>query len=263
MAPPRNTMKHPQALKLMLCHAFLTGACSIDSELSPDIPARSVRSSEDEDAGKRIAKKIAADLPTPATNPDPHAAQRGPYYQSDPWQGYLWVAKNGRGTTLTPSESFADKVFEAPVCITGSVAATPDSGANAMLGMNVHQARRTDATPLALEPSLDGVQVAVKNRKGSPLRVQVAAQDGTTNPLARWCAPVSGSGGFIPWTAFNTACWDGSGKAYRNEPITVAMLLVPGNAQAPVPYDFCLERLAESEAPLPGVGAGSPPADDE
>lgn len=249
----------------------------MDSELSPHIPANAVTNADDElDAGaessKREARKLAPAVTlrdagptkTTTTNPDPHATERGPYYEDDPWSGYLWVAKNGQGTTLTASKTFQDKAFDAAVCIQGTVAATADSSGNAMLGMNVHQAERTDAAPLTLVPTLDGVQVDVKNNAGSQLRVQVAGPDGTTDADARWCAAVNGAGGFIPWTAFNTACWDGSGKAYKRQPISVAMLLVPGNAQGAVPYDFCLQRLAEADATAPGVGAGSaPPPDDD
>lgn len=256
----------------VLCPVMLTGACVLDSELSPDIPANALNHADDLDAGadegsKREAKKIApATIPrssaTP-TPPDPHATARGPYYRDDPWHGYFWIAKTGKDTTLTPSKSFADKTFDAEICIKGSVAATSDSSGNAMLGVNVNQFERTDAVPLLRAPSRDGVQVEVKNNAGSPIRVQVAAQDGTSNADAHWCAVVNGSGGFIPWTAFNTACWDGSGKPYKHEHITVAMLLVPGNARSAVPYDFCLQRLTESKAPPPGVGAGAAPRGDD
>ena len=252
----------------------------MDSELSPPIPANAVTNPDDDlDAGaaessKRAARRIApavrlrdggASTGTTTSNPDPHAKERGPYYKDDTWSGYLWVAKNGRGTTLTSSKTFDDKSFDQSVCIKGSVAATADSSGNAMLGMNVNQAQRADAAPLMLAPSLAGVQVDVKNHAGSRLRVQIAGQDGATHPDARWCAVVHGSGGFIPWTAFNTACWDGSGTAYRQQAISVAMLLVPGDAHGAVAYDFCLQRLAESDEPIPGVGAGSappPPEDD-
>jgi hypothetical protein len=266
-------MKHPSnVLCLAFCHVVLTGACTLDSELSPEIPPNAVSHADDDldsgaaESSKREARKIAPAVmlrDAAATNPDPHATERGPYYEDEPWSGYLWIAKNGKATTLTASKTFQDKAFDQAVCIKGTVAATADSSGNAMLGMNVNQAERTDAAPLMLVPSLDGVQLDVKNNAGAQLRVQVAGQDGTTHADARWCAVVNGSGGFIPWTAFNTACWDGSGKAYKQQPISVAMLLVPGNAQAAVRYDFCLQRLAESDAPQPGVGAGSaPPPDD-
>ncbi|HTU60520.1 MAG TPA: hypothetical protein VMF89_18845, partial [Polyangiales bacterium] len=275
--PAANPMQYlSNVLRLAICHVVLTGACSMDSELSPIIPSNAVANPDDElDAGaaessKREARKIApavtlrdagAATRMATTNPDPHAAERGPYNEDNPWSGYLWIAKTGTGTTLTASKTFQDKSFDQAVCIQGSVAATADSSGNAMLGMNVNQAERTNATPLVLVPTLDGVQVDVKNSAGSQLRVQVAGPAGAADADARWCAVVNGSGGFIPWTAFNTACWDGSGKAYKQQEISVAMLLVPGNAQGAVTYDFCLQRLAEADAPTPGVGAGSAPPD--
>jgi hypothetical protein len=117
----------------------------------------------------------------------------------------------------------------------------------AKLGINMSQAMRIDAAPVAIVPSRAGAQVQLAAQVSAPLRVQVAAADGTTNLRARWCAAVSGRDSFVPWTAFNTACWDGSGEPYRNEPISVAMLLVPGNAQTAVDYDVCLRRIAEAD----------------
>lgn len=179
------------------------------------------------------------------------------YYEAERWKGYFWTAKNGDGTTLTASESFASALFDSQLCVHGSVARTSDSSGNAMLGVKINQAKRADAVPMTLVPSRAGVQVDMTNPSSSPLRIQVAAPDGVTNADARWCAAVPGSGGFIPWSALNTACWDGSGKAYRHEPISVAMLLVPGNAESAQAFDFCVMRIAEADAPPPGIGAGA------
>jgi hypothetical protein len=198
----------------------------------------------------------ASTQPKPAPA-EPGAIERGPYYEAEPWQGYFWIAKTGKDTTLAASESFDAATFGKPVCIRGSVAKAADSSGNAMLGINLNQAEQSDAAPKTVVPTRAGVHVDVTNQGSSPLRVQVAGADGTSNPESRWCAAVSGSGGFIPWSAFNTACWDGSGKPYRNEPITVAMLLVPGTAQSHVSYDVCLARLTEADAALPGVGAAA------
>jgi hypothetical protein len=192
--------------------------------------------------------------PADGAAPDPGAVDRGPYFTSGPWKGYFWTSVHGAGTTLT-STNFTVPMFEKPVCIKGSVVATPDSSGNAILGMNINQAHSIGASPLTLVPSLAGLTVEVTNPGSAPLRVQVNALDGATNGKARWCASVSGAGGFIPWSQFNTACWDGSGNAYNREPISAAMLLVPGNTTAAIPYDFCLVRLTETAAPPPGTGA--------
>jgi hypothetical protein len=184
----------------------------------------------------------------------PPSPDRGPYFSSDAWHGFFWTAEHGTGTTLS-SSNFTEPMFETPVCIQGSVSATPDSSGNAMLGVNLNQAQAIDAQPQTLVPSHDGILVAVTNSAGSPLRVQVQALDGATNEHARWCATVTGSGGFIPWTEFNTACWDGTGAAYDREPISAAMLLVPGTTDAATPFDFCVVRLTEADAPTAAAGS--------
>jgi hypothetical protein len=123
---------------------------------------------------------------------------RGPYYEADPWKGYFWVARTGKSTTVVPSTHFAAAKFDSRVCVKGSVPASSDSSANAMLGVNINQAKRVDAVPHTLVPSRAGVLVKVTNPGGSPLRVQVAAPDGTTNAQSRWCATVCRS---------NTSSW--------------------------------------------------------
>jgi hypothetical protein len=179
---------------------------------------------------------------------DPGAVDRGPYFAAHTWKGYLWIAHHGDETTLTATNFGAEK-FDGPVCIHGSVAATKDSSASAMLGVNVNQAHKLDATLLTVVPTQAGVRVSVMNKASSPLRIQIQSLDGATNDKARWCANVVGSGDFVPWTQFNTACWDGSGNPYRKEPLSAVMLLVPGSTDAAVPYDFCLADLREADAP--------------
>ena len=178
---------------------------------------------------------------------------RGPYLTSGAWHGYLWIAQHGAGTTVAAT-NFAVATFDAPVCISGTVPASSDSSDNAMLGVNLNQTQNADLAIQTVVPTRDGVEVDVLNRVGSPLRVQVQGLDGATNAQARWCAAVRGDGGFIPWSRFNTACWDDSGAAYQREPISAAMLLVPGTTDASTPFDFCLSGLAEVETPSPDAG---------
>ena len=173
---------------------------------------------------------------------------RGPYFTSGRWHGYFWTAQHAAGTTLT-SSNFSRAEFEPPICIQGSVAPTADNTGNAMLGVNLNQGSTGELMVQTITPSLDGVVVQVKNNGASPLRLQIQALDGDTNDQARWCVVLSGSGGFIPWSQFNTACWDGSGTAYQRQPISGAMLLVPGAVSAAVRYDVCLEKLAEATSP--------------
>jgi hypothetical protein len=171
----------------------------------------------------------------------------GPYLTSGNLKGYTWVAQAGAGTTLTATGLTAAQ-FSAPICIQGSVAATPDNSGSAMVGLNLNQA--LGGEPMAFTPTLAGLQVGVTNRAGSPLRIQLQTGDGS----GLWCAQVTGAGGFIPWTAFNTACWDGSGAAYALQPISLAFISVPGTTMTVVPYDFCLSSITEANPP-----AAAPP----
>lgn len=256
---------------LTLVLFVVSGSCNSESE--PDAPkttksSSKTRSTKTEmrpetggqadpvDAGAADGGETEVEIAAPSDagdgaateNPDPGGApDRGPYFDSDAWRGYLWTAYHGEGTTLT-STNFSAAKFEAPVCIKGLVAATPDSSGNAMLGLNVDQAHRGDAPTHTVVPSHEGVSVDVTNPGASPLRIQVHAPDGATNGEGRWCAMVTGAGGFIPWTQFNTACWDRSGKPYAREPISAALLLVPGNTAMPMPYEVCLLGLSEADA---------------
>jgi hypothetical protein len=130
--------------------------------------------------------------------------------------------------------------------VKGSVAASSDYSAIAQLGFEL-----TDSG--GVTPTKAGVLVDVKNNASSLLRFQVESPDGST----RWCAQLSGSGGFIPWTSFNTMCWDNTGVAYNREPIAKAMFLVPGMTSAAVPFDFCVNKLEEADAGATGATAAA------
>jgi hypothetical protein len=184
----------------------------------------------------------------------PELPAGGPYLTSGNLKGYTWVALAGAGTTLTAT-GLAATEFSAPICIQGSVVATPDYSGNAIVGLNLNQAMSGE--PMAFTPTLAGLQLALTSRVASPLRIQLQTADGA----GLWCAELTGAGGFIPWTAFNTACWDGSGAAYASQPISIAMISVPGTTTAAVPYDFCLNSITEANAPAappPPIAGANP-----
>ena len=180
--------------------------------------------------------------------------ESGPYFVSGAWHGYAFTSAEGAGSTITPMD-FSMLMPGMPRCVTGSVGATMDYSGIAMLGVNLNQEQATDAPQMTVVPTQDGVMVDVTNNAGSPLRIQVQTPNGGTNEDERWCAPFQGSG-FIPWKAFNTKCWDGSGTAYAMEPISTALVLVPGDDTDPVMFDFCLNSLSEAGGTMMGA-AGS------
>ena len=207
-------------------------------------------------AGKSGAAGMAA-VPTAgaggtgATDDDAGTAlpTGGPYLSSNGLQGYLWLAKTPEATTLSVT-GYDTTPFTPPVCMRGTVAVTPDFSGNAMLGLNLNQTVSGEPQPFV--PTQAGLRVDVTNVEFSQLRIQIQTAESATNSAGRWCAIITTGAGFIPWSSFNTACWDGSGTAYAREPIQSAIVFVPGATDFPVPFDVCLNGIAQADGPAPG-----------
>jgi hypothetical protein len=171
------------------------------------------------------------------------------YVTSGDWSGYAWTAVAGNGSTLAPAD-FTGLAAGERLCITGTVAASPDYSGVAILGLNLNQPP-DGSEPGTVVPALEGLLVDVDNPGASELRVEIEGP-----PSQRWCAPLVGSG-FIPFTSFNTECWSDEGEAYAGQPLSTAMIMVPGQDSADVFYDFCLDGLGQTGGP-----AEFPPPDD-
>jgi hypothetical protein len=176
---------------------------------------------------------------------------KGNYFQSGAWMGYVWTSTSGEGSTITPMD-FEGQTTGMPRCVSGSVAAAADFSGTAILGFNLNEAAGATGMPIA--PTKGGVTIGITNRAGSQLRLQVqTASTGGT----QWCTTIAGAGGFIPWGNLRTECWGPTGTKYNREPIVSAMVLVPGKDTMPVAFDFCVEMLAEADPPAGGMaGAG-------
>jgi hypothetical protein len=168
----------------------------------------------------------------------------GGYITSGAWKGFAWTATSPNGGTIMPADYAA--AFDFPLCARGSVMA---GDANvAMVGWNINQSTEMGAAAMSVTPELGGVTVRVTNPGGSELRLQLQGPSGATSASDRWCAVIPGTGGFIPFDAFNTECWSGGmGMSYRGQPLVAAIVLVPGRAGAPVAFDFCIDALAETD----------------
>jgi cellulose 1,4-beta-cellobiosidase len=190
--------------------------------------------------------------------------ESGPFFVSGAWHGYAFASAQPMASTIAPLD-FSMLTAGMPRCVSGNVAPTMDYSGIAMLGVHLNQEQAMDAPMMTVLPTKAGLMVDIKNNSGSPLRIQVQTPNGGMNADERWCAPFQGSG-FIPWKAFNTKCWDGTGKAYMMEPIATAMVLVPGDDADAVAFDFCLNGLTEADgAAMTGAsgaagGGGSPTA---
>jgi hypothetical protein len=178
-----------------------------------------------------------------ASNP----LDKGNFFQSGAWQGYVWASASGAGSNITPMD-FAAQPTGMPRCVKGTVAATADYSGTAVLGFNLSEGM--GVTSMTITPSKAGVLIDIANKGSSPLRFQIkSAISGGTE----WCAPITGNGGFIPWNSLRTKCWESTGTAYDREPIASAMVLVPGTNLAAVPFEFCVNSLAEADMPAGGA----------
>ena len=91
-------------------------------------------------------------------------------------------------------------------------------------------------------PTGTGLQVTYTKVSG-PTTIRVQIQDATT----RWCAPLTTSGATIPYTSFNTMCWETAPPAtgaYAKQPITQVQLVAPGGETA-VPIDMTLVSVKD------------------
>jgi hypothetical protein len=178
------------------------------------------------------------------------------YFTSGSWKGFAWTATFGVGSTVMPA-SF-EGVATWPVCASGTVMGVADGSNGAMVGWNLNQEPTTDAPLGTVMPGNDGISVNITATVPAQLRLQIQAADGADNALHRWCAEI-GTGGaniFVPYTSFNTECWPGGmGTAYDGTvPLTQVIVQVP-SAETNVPFDFCINSIAESDAAgMTGMG---------
>jgi hypothetical protein len=175
----------------------------------------------------------------------------GGYMTFGDWHGFAWTATGGMGNIMPPNFG---TVTMPPLCASGELAAGNNNVA--MVGININQASAANSPLMTVVPGLDGINISINNKATNQLRLQIQGPNGATDANQRWCAPIFGAGGFIPWTAFNTKCWDGTGTAYKKEPIVAVMILVPGAAAATVKFDFCLNNMAAATDPGGPSGGG-------
>jgi hypothetical protein len=153
------------------------------------------------------------------------------------WQGYPYTVTDALGTTVTPSEFSTCTEDSCSLCVSGTIVADAAYGNYVGLGFNTNQIAEADAPLNTVIPTGAGLTVSFTNPGGTTLRAQIQT------PTVQWCYTLTGSSGTvtIPYSSFNTACWDPlDGVYYAGESITGVQLTVPGNGVSSTSYDFCL-----------------------
>jgi len=168
----------------------------------------------------------------------------GGYIESGNWRGFAWTATSPNGGMIGPPDF--GTAFDFPLCAQGMV--QPGNSNVAMVGWNLNQSSVNGEPALTVMPELNGVTIGITNPGGSELRLQLQGPNGENDANDRWCAVIPGTGGFIPYEALNTECWaGGAGMPYMGQPLTAAIVLVPGKVGMPVQFDFCITQLAETD----------------
>ena len=187
-----------------------------------------------------------------------------------PWHGSTWAyaapdtGLPATSSTITPEE-FSGVPFGGPFCVEGTVRAMEDWSSFALLGYSVNSDPGGDAgtwTPTRNQTL--GVDLSGDT---TGLRVQIQGPDGDTNPNDLWCGNLDGridpqGHAEIPFSEFNTKCWDNSGDYYAGEALEHAVIVVPGHNTDTVSFDFCLHRLEPLCSDLE-ISPPDPPLDGE
>ncbi|HEX6275235.1 MAG TPA: hypothetical protein VFZ53_19480 [Polyangiaceae bacterium] len=159
------------------------------------------------------------------------------------WYGYAFSGGDV-GSTLTTMTSFAMCGAACMLRVAGTLG--PATAANmytgvVYLGFNISQPAGATAGT-AIVPTGTGLQVTYTKVSG-PTTIRVQIQDDTT----RWCAPLTASPATIPYTSFNTMCWETvppATGAYAKQPIKQVQLVAPGGEMA-VPIDMTLVSVKD------------------
>lgn len=186
----------------------------------------------------------ACEANTGGDNPN-FVVDEGGYVTTPRWHGYAWTATDGvSSSTISPAD-FSTLPAGGQLCVSGTVAGTADYSAVAMLGLNLNQETGMPAPdPSNWNASGNGIYYNITNTGGSPLRIQIQAPGGDSDPTLRWCADVVGQSGNIFWTTFNTECWEGgAGTAFGGAGSLLSVaVLVPGDTAARS-FSFCVYDL--------------------
>lgn len=147
---------------------------------------------------------------------------------------------------MTPGTSTATLATGSSVCISGKVGQitgsppdyTDDWGCGVGINLNQAQGNMTTANTYALTGT--GVTVTTSAVPSCTSARVILDEGGVT-----YCAALT-SGVLIPWTTFNTACWDNSGTALTGAPTSKAIKIqfVASTTASCTFSNFCITQVS-------------------
>jgi hypothetical protein len=138
---------------------------------------------------------------------------------------------------------------DCPLTAAGTVTASTLANsyvAYAGIGFKINQpisAQGPDTGISTLTPTGSGLTISFTGSVGSGVVLRAEISDGTT----RWCHNVTSSPTTIPYSSFNTLCWDtpADGVAYSKQPINEFQFIVVGGSLS-ASYGVALTSLVEN-----------------
>lgn len=178
------------------------------------------------------------------------------------WSGCVWTdvdSVTGSTSSIAPAD-FTGHAPLAPYRVSGSVFNSYESVA--LLGFNLNEpvtgssdqcAYRVLGDTTVLPPGVmlpgagGGVTVSwTAQVLPGTFRIELLGADGFSNPASRWCASITEVSGpsFIPFSRFNSRCWDNSGSTFDGSvPVSAIAFYVPGAASAKVTFDYTINSF--------------------
>jgi hypothetical protein len=213
-------------------------ASSSDSARGGSGGARSVggSSSTSRDAGAFDSRLAADAMVTVPPTINPNSGYVTLATGSVTMSGYVSSYVGGSGSSISLSYN------ETSFCASGAVGASSTYNSWAGAGFTVNQPQSGAGSTTSLKLVGSSISVSYENKGSSRLELQL--WDGSNY----WCTYLPAAKGpntvTVPLSTLNSKCWDGSGTSFQSgTPITAVQLVVPGNATASTPFDYCFLGL--------------------
>jgi hypothetical protein len=163
----------------------------------------------------------------------------GGYYTGIADGGLIYSYADGNGSTACVDAN--------NVCVMGTTAAGNGTGNiwGGGIGIHLNQADSTTAPDNEyLVPSTStGIYYSVSNVPATQ-GLRIVTDDATTN--TEYCAVVSAASGSVPWTSFNSTCWQPSTGTYLKGPPTYSRYIqfqAPAVYAIPGTFNFCVTSV--------------------
>lgn len=198
---------------------------------------------------------------TSMADPLDNASANNGYIQAGPWHGYGWAATYGTLTSISPycAPGTYDcmKNMGKKICMNGMNQASDATGATLTWNLNQNV---DGGTPMPIATSGAGLSITLAVKQPNfivlnvnPIKVQIQSNINTPDTVY-WCSRLLGQPSshttdgnnypiyIVPWSSFNTMCWNQQGTTYAGgTPIMALAVVVSGySAAAAFPFDICL-----------------------